>query len=162
QLGADERDLLPEELRALRHLLGFRIAVAGGAAFEHVGDVDVLAALETDRGEYVIEELARLADERLAEPIFFRAGRFADQHPYGFLVADAEHGLRSALVQAARGARGHRLLERDPVALRELCRGRTAAQPPERREPHLRQHVAAAAHRASDSTSASSRPLCAG
>src|SRR5205085_12372372 len=77
QLRANERDLLLEERRALRHLFGFRIAVTRRAALQYVGDVDVIAPLEADGGEHVVEELTRLADERIAEAVFFRAGRLA-------------------------------------------------------------------------------------
>ena len=113
-------DLAQKKRRALRHLVGLGIAVARRPALEHVGDVDVLAALESDRGEHVVEQLPRLADERVAEPVLLCARRLADQHPLRVLIAHAEYGLRARLVQAARGASGHRLFQLDPPGLRTL------------------------------------------
>ena len=60
-----------------------------GAALENVGDVYILA-LETHRGDDLIEKLARAADERLALAVFLRAGGLADEHHFRIHVAHAE------------------------------------------------------------------------
>src|SRR5438128_977702 len=70
QRGTNQRDL-PIEIRPA----GFDFerrgrAVAGRAALEHVGDVDVLATPYAERDEHVVEEPPGLADERLAPGVF--------------------------------------------------------------------------------------------
>ena len=103
--------LADQEGLALRQLVGRRVAVARRAALQRVGDVDLLrrlglAARQRDRAQHVVEQLAGLADEGLALPVFLLARRFADDHPVRARVADAEDGLAPALAQRAGGAGG--------------------------------------------------------
>ena len=175
ELRLDERDLTQQVRRASCHLVGLGIAVSGGAALEDVADEDVLAALQADRRQHVVEQLAGLSYEGLAEPVFLRPGRFAHEHPSGALAADAENRLRAVRAQLAVGATCNPRLETGPVELQDIrtarrrrhwfggCRRRlrreVPAQAPHRREPHLRQDLAPApVHSASLNTSASSRP----
>jgi hypothetical protein len=100
------------------------------SALEDVRDVD-LGALKTDAGEELVEQLSRLADERVALLVLVEARRLADEHQVGVRVAGAEHDLRSPLREAA--ARASRDLfgercERGCVGHRRECRpvgGRT-------------------------------------
>ena len=163
QLRLDQLDLLQEMRAALRDFLRRRVAVSRRAALEHVRDVDVGAARKADRRQHVVEQLARLADERIAEAILFRARRLADQHPVGVLVADAEHGLGARLVQAAFHAARDRCLQRNPANRCDFRDRGFRLQPPNGRDAHLRQHLRPPAHAScSVSTSASSRPWSAG
>src|SRR6185503_20535278 len=118
-----------------------------------------------DRGEHAVEQLARLADEGLAEPVFLRTGRFADEQPVGLLVAGAQDRLGAGLVQPARRAGWNDLLELDPAGFFSdfLCFFFLMPQAPDRREAHLLQYFVTPRHASgSVSTSASSRPACAG
>ncbi len=86
-------------------LVRLRVAVAGRAALQDVRHID-LVALEADPGEQLVEELPRLADERLALLILVVAGRLADEHQVGVRITDAEDDLRPALGQPAVRAAG--------------------------------------------------------
>src|SRR5215210_5523043 len=97
----DELDLAEEVGAALLDLLGKRIAVAGRAALDHVGD-EHLVALEPDLLEQAIQELAGATDEGLALPILLRSRGLADEHELGVGVARAEHELRARLGQRTR------------------------------------------------------------
>src|SRR5690606_10815636 len=92
-----------------------RIAVGGGPALEQVHDVDVAGARPAERREHRVEELAGRADERLAAQIFLLARRFADEHPVGVFVADAEHGVAAGLAERAGTAAGDGLPKARPV-----------------------------------------------
>src|SRR5688572_16798079 len=87
---------LPEQIRlALLDFVGFRIAVPGRPAFDHVGDVDLLAS-QADRLDDLRQQLPGAADERLAALVFFFAGRFAHEHQPRLRIANAENDLRAA------------------------------------------------------------------
>ena len=160
QLGLDQLDLAQQVRRALPYLLRLRVAIARRAAFQDVGDIHVLAALQADRGEHVVEQPPGLPDEGLAQPVFLGAGRLADQQPVGVLIADAQHGLLAGLVEAACSAGRHGSFQLDPEIARIFP---LASQAPDRRQAHLGEHRVAPAHcRDSVSTSASSRPDGAG
>ena len=76
-------DLASEIARALRDLVGVRIAVAGRPALDDVRDVDI-ATRQTDGGQHGIEQLAGAADERLSAGVLFGAGRLPDElNPQG-------------------------------------------------------------------------------
>ena len=100
-------DLAHQEGLALRQFVGLGIAVARRPALERVGDVDLLrrlglgARVRPMRAQHVVEQLAGLADEGLALPVFLLARRLADDHPVRLRVADAEHRLAAALAQLA-------------------------------------------------------------
>ena len=101
----DQLDL-PEEVRLARlDLVGHGVTVPGRAALDHVRDVDV-CALEPDAREQLVEELAGLADERVALLVLVEAGRLADEHQVGVRVTDAEDDLRAAFGKPAARAAG--------------------------------------------------------
>ncbi|MCY1225973.1 hypothetical protein D9M72_381860 [compost metagenome] len=112
--GLHQRDLAAQERLALRHFLGLRVAVAGRAALEHVGDKHIAPARQPERAEHIVEQLAGLAHEGLALQVFVLAGGFAHQHPFGLAVAHAEHGIGAVLAQAAGGAACHGGVQRRP------------------------------------------------
>src|SRR5436190_1338734 len=89
---ADGVDLLEEERLARRDLVRLGIAVPRRAAFDHVGDVDLIA-LEIDRQDHLRQELTGLADKRDPLLVFVRARRLTDEHQVRVGVADAEHDL---------------------------------------------------------------------
>ena len=74
-----------------------------------VGHVD----LPVDAGilERLVEELPGGPDERLPGLVLLVAGLLPDEHGLCTLASLAENGLRSALVEVARGAGGGRLAE---------------------------------------------------
>ena len=76
-------------------------AVAGRPALEDVGDVDVLAALHSERRQHVVEELPGLSDEGLALRVLLGARRLADEQPFGADVAHAGHRLLAGAREAA-------------------------------------------------------------
>ena len=78
-INLDQRDLAMQVRLALRRFARLRIAIAGWTTFDHVGDVNVVPALEFYRAEHVVEEFARLSYERLALGIFLRARAFGQQ-----------------------------------------------------------------------------------
>src|SRR5207245_3790161 len=72
-------NLTEEKRRAALDFVPLRSAVAGRAAFYHVADVDVLA-LDADRLEHSVQELACRPDKRDSLLIFIGAGPFADEN----------------------------------------------------------------------------------
>ncbi len=132
QLGPDQFDLAREKRRALRHFRVLGIAVSRRPALEHIGDVDVLPALQVDAREHAVEQFPRLTNKGLAARVFFGAWRLAHQQPVGLLVADAEHGLGTGFAQAAGRARGDCRLEFGPVHARDapgaIVRGRRGSR----------------------------------
>jgi hypothetical protein len=103
-LGADDVDLFEEKGRAGVGLDGLGSAVGRGAAFDDVGDVDLVAA-QAHGGDHVVEELAGLADEGDAGGILVGAGAFADEEEAGVGVAVAEDDVAAAGVgERAAGA----------------------------------------------------------
>src|SRR5919109_736928 len=81
--GHDDRriqdlELAAEERRTRRDLLGLRIAVAGRAALDDVGDEHV-APCPADVAEQVHEQPAGTADERTTLPILVLARALADE-----------------------------------------------------------------------------------
>jgi hypothetical protein len=106
--GADELDLAHEIRRAGFDFIGRGGAIAGGAAFDDVGDVNLLA-LEAHGGDHLVEELASAADEWAAGLVLGLAGAFADEENRGIDIALAENGLGAGLGEAALGADSHLL-----------------------------------------------------
>ncbi len=98
--GADYVDLLEEERRAGVGFVRLGGAVAGRAALDHIGDVD-LFALQSHGGDHVVEELAGLADEGDALGVFIGAWAFADEHEAGVGGAVAEDDLVAAGMEGA-------------------------------------------------------------
>ncbi len=105
ELRLDQLDLAEEVALAGLDLVGHRVAVPGRPALDHVRDVHVLAG-HADPAQELVEELARLADERVALLVLVEAGRLADEHQLGVRVPDAEDDLGAALGKAAARAAG--------------------------------------------------------
>jgi hypothetical protein len=84
-------------------LVWLRVAVAGGAGFQDVGDEDLLSG-EADGLEHGVQELAGATYEGLASSVLFGARGFTDDQPVGLAVADAEDALGAGGVEGAFGA----------------------------------------------------------
>jgi len=113
-LGLQQLDLPLQEGQALRHFFRTGIAVAWRPAFQHVDDIDLGPAVETEGAQHVVQKLARRTDEGLPALVLRFARRFADDQPVRLPVPDAEHGLGPAGTQRARLARRHGSLQRVP------------------------------------------------
>jgi hypothetical protein len=59
-------------------------------AFGDIGDVHV-RAVQSDRGHDLIQQLTRLADERLPFPILVKPRPFPDEHHLRVRITDADH-----------------------------------------------------------------------
>ena len=97
---------LPEQVAlAGLDLVWHRVAITWGSAFDHIRDVHVRTG-HADPAEKLVEELPRLADERIALLVLVEARRLADEHHFGLGVAHAEDDLCAPLGQAAARAAG--------------------------------------------------------
>src|SRR6202034_1198886 len=117
-----QRDLAQQVRQAGGDLLRLRVAVAGLPALEHVGNVDVAAAVEADGGQHFVEQLTGDAHERLAGAVLLGPRGFADYQPVGALRPDTEHALRTRRMQRA-ASTAHDLVPQ-PVPARRQLRGR--------------------------------------
>src|ERR1700736_5064024 len=117
-LRTQHLDLLVEEMAARFDLRLLRIPVAGRAAFEHVGDVDV-APVQADGLEELREQFPRCADERPAFAVLGFARRLPHRHDARGHRAITRHGLRSGDVQRTHDARPN-----TRVQLQQLLRRR--------------------------------------
>jgi hypothetical protein len=77
-VGPQQLNLAHEVRKAGNNFLGLGITIARRPAFQHVGNVHVAAATESDCLEHGIQEVAGTTDERLTSAILFSAGGFAD------------------------------------------------------------------------------------
>ena len=98
-------------------LVWHRVAVPWGPALDHVRDVHVRTG-HADPAEELVEELPRLADERIALLVLVEARRLADEHQLRVRVADAEDDLRAPFVETA--ARAPCDLSREGLELGQL------------------------------------------
>src|SRR4051794_25794722 len=115
-LRLDQLELAVEVVLAGVDLLRQRVAVARRAALQDVGHEDVLAG-EPDLRQGLVEQPARLADEREALLVLVGARGLADEHQVRVGVARAEHDgmarsrqLRAALTGASLVPDGLQLL----------------------------------------------------
>ena len=69
---------------------GVGVRLPGGRHGNHVGDVG-LAAVEPDRGDHPVEQLAGTSDKRQALDVLVAAGRFADEHDAGLRITVGKH-----------------------------------------------------------------------
>ena len=99
-LGADRLYLLAEIIDAKIFFLGLGVAVVRGAAFENIGNVD-LVSVNAYRVEIFIEKLASRADEGNAGLIFLLSGCLADEHESGCRLSHAENDVGACLAQLA-------------------------------------------------------------
>ena len=169
ELRPDQLDLTFQIRPACGRLVGLGRTVVGRTAFEHVRDVDVATAREPKRGQHIVEQAPRLADEGLAPGILFRARCLADEQPLRVDIADAGDRLVPGPAQAAcvagidvRGKIGPRQRRDSRFAryavLRRRGRGADratgscsacAAVPPVRRLPAARRRIRGDARSAS-------------
>jgi len=105
ELRLDQLYLAEEVPFSCLDLVRHRIAVPGRPALDHVRDVHVVAG-HADPTQELVQELPRLADERVALLVFVEARRLADEHQLGLRVANAEDDLGAALGETAARAAG--------------------------------------------------------
>jgi hypothetical protein len=96
-LRFDQGDLPFQISLAGRRFLRGRIAIPGRTAFDHVSDVNGFP-FETDGPNHFVEQLPGPPHEWFALQIFLFSRRFANHHPFGFAIADAENSLSTSLV----------------------------------------------------------------
>jgi hypothetical protein len=88
--GLDRMDLLEEKRVTAPNLIGLRIPILGGTAFDDVCNIDDLP-LKMDGLEDVGQELASLSYKRLPLNILFISGAFTDDHEFGLFVPLSEN-----------------------------------------------------------------------
>src|SRR5262245_15874892 len=110
ELGAHQFQLAIQKSPAVGCFIGQWLAILGGSAFHDIADVDFFAFHPTG-GNNPVEKLPGIPDKRLAAPVLFLAGRFADEAQLNVDRTDAEnrpatitHQFRTAA--AARDALG--------------------------------------------------------
>ena len=99
-VGIDQFDLALDEGQADLGLLRRRRAVAGRPPGNHIGDVGA-AAVEPDRRDHAVQQLARAADERQPLEVFLASGGLADEHDARLRVAVGKHQPRGGRFQRA-------------------------------------------------------------
>lgn len=119
--GLEQLDLAPQKRLALRHLFGLRVAVAGGAALQHVGNKNIVVPVQLQGAQHVVQQFAGLTDEGLALDVLVLAGRLAHDHPVGLFVAHAKHGIAPVVAQLAGLAAGNGVTQRGPVHAGHTC-----------------------------------------
>jgi hypothetical protein len=98
QARTDQGELDLQPRHVVGHLVGTRIAVAGRAGLDDVGDVDLLA-IEPGRRQQLVQQPPRAAHERPALLVLAGAGRLADDHHVGRRAALPWHHVRRRLAR---------------------------------------------------------------
>jgi len=88
------------ERQADLRLLRRRRAVAGRPPWNDIGDVGA-AAVQPDRGDHPVQQLARTSDERQSLDVFLASGSFADEHDARLRIAVGEYQACSGGFQRA-------------------------------------------------------------
>jgi len=88
--GLDCMNLFKKKRVTAPNLIGLRIPILGGTAFDDVCDIDRLP-LKMDGLEYVGQELAGLSYKRLPLDILFISRTFTDDHEFGLFVPFSEN-----------------------------------------------------------------------
>ena len=107
----DDDDLLAQVRKAPLHFQrgGWTVSRRAfwhvGAAFEDVGDVDIVAGQSHGVDDFG-KEFPGASDKWLALLIFVRSRRFADEHQLRIWVADTENSLRAECGQVLAFAAG--------------------------------------------------------
>ena len=101
--GVHAGNLLAQPGGAGLDLFWARVAVAGRAALEDVGDVDALAR-DAGAVEHLVEQLAGCAHEGLALEVLVLAGALAYEHDVGMGIAHPEDEVGARGGQGALGA----------------------------------------------------------
>src|SRR6266576_322160 len=86
-LRLDDVDLLKQKRLARFDFVLLRIAIAGRAAFDDVGDVHVFT-LQIDGFDDLRQQLTGTADKRDALQVLVAAWRLADEHQIRIRIAD--------------------------------------------------------------------------
>jgi hypothetical protein len=102
--GADKPRLLAQPVDTVILLLFARIPVFGRAAFNHIGDIDILMPVEIYMLKVFVEKLTASADERLALHILVVAWAFADKHNLRLFVSDSENEIGPCIGERASAA----------------------------------------------------------
>ena len=98
--GIHQFDLPLDEGQADLRFLRRRRAVAGRPPRDDIGDVG-LAAVEPDRRDHPVQQLAGTSDERQALDVLVAPGRFADEHDARLRIAVGKHQPRRGVFQRA-------------------------------------------------------------
>ena len=99
-------------------LLRRGIPVLGRAAFDHVGDVDVLFPREANGRQHLVEKLARPPDKGLPLLVLVGARPLSDKEDFGGGVPRPEHHMLARRREGAGRAGTARLLQRLPIGIR--------------------------------------------
>ena len=107
-----------------RQLHGLGLAVAGGAALDHIGHVGISVAVDASGSQQLIEQLAGATHKRQASAVFLSAGSLADQHQPGGGIAPTHHHLLPVRGQitAATGCAIEQQLPQEIGRCRGRCR----------------------------------------
>src|SRR5262245_18853983 len=100
-LRLDDGELVGQERRTCRELIGFGIPIARRPAQNCVGDEDVGLARQIHGGQHLREQLAGATDERQPLRVFVGARALADHDELLRRVAGAEDNVSSPLTQLA-------------------------------------------------------------
>lgn len=92
----DQRKLPPQVRQAGLSLVVGGIAVAGRAAFDNVGDVQ-LVPRHADGGKHAVEQLAGRPDKRPALKVLLAARTLANEHGDGIPAPLAKRGICASL-----------------------------------------------------------------
>ena len=112
--------MLPEPVRAGLLLRVQRIPVLGRAAFDDVGDVDVLLPVQIDDLQHLVQQLSAPAHKGLSLEILVLSRTLADEHDLRVLFPHAEHHVCPRLVQGAFPALQTRFFKLLPIHTRDL------------------------------------------
>ena len=93
-------NLLAQKRRAGKHLFRTRVAISRRTAFEHVGDIDLLARQACQRQD-AVEVLARSAHKGFSLQVFIATRRLAHKHHARMGVARTKDNLGPRLTQLA-------------------------------------------------------------
>ena len=108
---------------ALRHFGQLWVAIARWAAFDNIGNVDVVVPRQPHGLEHVVQQLAGLADKRLTAEVFILAGRFANDQPVHLggqifscrCLAHTKHCVLSLFAKCTGLTGHHGLLQSGPI-----------------------------------------------
>ncbi len=109
-------DVAQHERQAGGDLVRGRRAVAGRSPINGIGDQHA-GAVEPDRRQHAVEQLAGTADKRPSDAVLVGARRLADDHQRCGGIAVGDHGVGRGLFQRAAFESGDRRFER-----RRYCR----------------------------------------
>ena len=120
----DQLDLALDEGQADLRFLRRWCAVAGWAPGNHIGDIG-FGAIEPDRADHAVQQLAGTSDEGQALDVLVAPRCFADEHDAGFRIAVGKHQPRRGCFQRAAVEALHQLAQ---IGERRCCPRRLAGR----------------------------------